>query len=71
LREVGEEMVKEYGVPFYYEDLRPGFRESRNMARELGLYLQGYCGCIYSEWERYGKVNIAAVLSLSKDGFEG
>ena len=71
LREVGEEMVKEYGVPFYYEDLRPGFRESRNMARELGLYLQGYCGCIYSEWERYGKVDVGAVLSLSKDGFEG
>ena len=71
LREVGEEMAKRHGVAFYYEDLRPGFPESRSMARELGLYLQGYCGCIYSEWERYGKVNIAAVLRQAQDGLEG
>ena len=26
-----------------------GVRESK----EMGLYRQQYCGCIYSEWERY------------------
>ncbi|MEG1662057.1 MAG: epoxyqueuosine reductase QueH, partial [Clostridiales bacterium] len=27
----------------------------QDKARELGLYLQKYCGCIYSEKERYCK----------------
>ena len=58
IREVGEESAERWGVAFHYEDFRPGFRESHRMSRELGLYHQGYCGCVYSEWERYGKVKI-------------
>ena len=72
LREVGKEMASKYGVAFYYEDLRPGFRESQRMAKELELYRQGYCGCNYSEWERYSKVKTDAMLSKSKhERFEG
>ena len=26
-----------------------------NKARELGLYMQKYCGCIFSEEDRYSK----------------
>ncbi|HHZ19146.1 MAG TPA: epoxyqueuosine reductase QueH [Firmicutes bacterium] len=55
LREMGEEIGKQYGVEFLYRDLRPGFRQSQQMAREMGLYRQGYCGCILSEKERYCK----------------
>ena len=62
LREVAEEAAREHGVEFYYEDFRPGYRESHNMSRELGLYHQKYCGCMYSEWEKYGKVDIAKML---------
>jgi len=51
LREVGEEVSRQYQIPFYYEDLRPGWQESRRMAKALGLYRQRYCGCIYSEAE--------------------
>jgi predicted adenine nucleotide alpha hydrolase (AANH) superfamily ATPase len=58
LRGLGEQIGKEKGVRFYYEDFRPGFRESHRLSKELGLYHQGYCGCVYSEWERYGKVKI-------------
>ena len=58
IREIGEELGKTWGVEFHYEDFSPGFRESHQAARELGLYHQGYCGCVYSEWERYGKVKI-------------
>lgn len=58
IREIGEELEKEFKVNFYYEDFRPGFRESHRLSRELSLYHQGYCGCIYSEWERYGKVKM-------------
>lgn len=53
LRDVGEKIAQKYGLQFVYEDLRPGFRESMRLAREKGLYRQGYCGCIYSEKERY------------------
>ncbi|MFC1993815.1 epoxyqueuosine reductase QueH [Chloroflexota bacterium] len=58
LREAGEKAGNEGGVEFYYQDFRNGFRESHRLSRELGLYHQGYCGCIYSEWERYGKTKI-------------
>jgi hypothetical protein len=41
------------GIPFHYVDFRPYFREGQERARECGLYLQKYCGCIFSEEERY------------------
>jgi predicted adenine nucleotide alpha hydrolase (AANH) superfamily ATPase len=53
IKEVGEIMGKKYGVSFYYEDFRHGFNKARNMWRETNLYRQKYCGCIFSEMERY------------------
>ena len=53
LKAVGETMGKKYGVEFYYRDFRPGFREGQAKAREMGLYMQKYCGCIFSEEDRY------------------
>ncbi len=53
LVEVGEEMAKQYGVEFLPYDFRPRFREGQDRARELGLYMQKYCGCIFSEEDRY------------------
>lgn len=55
LREEGERAAKKYGVEFVYEDLRPGYRESVETSKSLGLYRQPYCGCIFSEKERYQK----------------
>ena len=55
LIEVCEEMAKKYDIKFYYKDFREGFREGQQMARELDLYMQKYCGCIYSEEDRYRK----------------
>ena len=55
LKEVSSEMAQKYGVEFVYRDFRPGFREGQNKARELGLYMQKYCGCIWSEQDRYSK----------------
>ena len=62
LREIGEQIAEEQGIEFHYEDFRPGFRESHRLSRELDIYHQKYCGCVYSEWERYGKVDIAKLL---------
>ncbi|OAT85900.1 epoxyqueuosine reductase QueH [Desulfotomaculum copahuensis] len=53
IREIGETAGDECGVPFYYVDFRPGYREATARSRELGMYRQQYCGCIYSEKERY------------------
>lgn len=50
---IGTELAEKYGIQFLYRDLRPGFRESQQMARDLELYRQGYCGCILSERDRY------------------
>jgi len=53
LKETGEALAAEYDIPFYYQDFRSQFRAGQQKARELELYRQGYCGCIYSEKERY------------------
>ncbi|MDR1899349.1 MAG: epoxyqueuosine reductase QueH [Treponema sp.] len=53
VRETGEELAKKYGVDFFYRDFRPFFREGQKYAREQGFYMQKYCGCIFSEEERY------------------
>ncbi len=53
IREVGEAVAQEYGSPFFYFDFRSGFREAAIRSREMGMYRQQYCGCIYSEKERY------------------
>jgi predicted adenine nucleotide alpha hydrolase (AANH) superfamily ATPase len=50
--DVGREMEKKYSVLFYEEDFRPGWKAGVKLSRELGLYRQKYCGCIYSEMER-------------------
>lgn len=44
-----------YGVTFLYRDFRPNFREGNQRARELGFYMQKYCGCVFSEQDRYQK----------------
>jgi len=53
--EVGKEMSRRYSIPFFVEDFRPGWKESINLSKKLGLYRQKYCGCIYSEMERFTK----------------
>ena len=53
LCETAEETARRHGVRFLYRDFRPLFREGQAEARELGLYRQKYCGCIFSEEERY------------------
>ncbi|NLY90665.1 MAG: epoxyqueuosine reductase QueH [Firmicutes bacterium] len=55
LCQVGEELAAKYNLTFCDLDLRPGFRRSQQLAREYELYRQGYCGCIFSERDRYYK----------------
>jgi len=55
IKELGEEIGKRKGVKFYYKDFRVGWKEGIEESKKLNLYRQQYCGCIFSEYERYKK----------------
>ena len=55
MRQTAEQAAAEYGVTFLYRDFRPYFHAGQDKARELGFYIQKYCGCVFSEEERYLK----------------
>ena len=55
LKEVGDEIARRQGLRFVSEDMRPCYGDSRRISQDLDLYRQKYCGCIYSEWERFRK----------------
>jgi len=55
IRELGDELSSGGGIKFYYEDFRSGWDEGRRLSRNLGMYRQKYCGCIFSEQNRYEK----------------
>ncbi len=57
MREVAERAALENGVEFLYRDFRPYFKAGQEYAREQGFYMQKYCGCVFSEEERYLKAN--------------
>ena len=52
---LGDNLAKKYGVDFCYYDFREGWKEGIDISRRLGMYRQQYCGCIYSEKERFYK----------------
>ena len=53
IKKIMEDLEKEFNIKFLYRDFRDGFRMGQDKARELGLYMQKYCGCIFSEKDRY------------------
>lgn len=53
--EAGRKASLDHGVPFLEEDMKEGYRQSVRVSRELEMYRQPYCGCVYSEKERYQK----------------
>ena len=48
-----EDACNRYDLQFVYRDFREGFWEGHQKAHDLGLYMQKYCGCIFSEEDRY------------------
>lgn len=43
------------GVAFVYQDFREDWQAGINLSRDWELYRQPYCGCVFSEAERYAK----------------
>ena len=55
IKEYMEKLSVEYNIDFLYRDFREGFWEGHQKAHDLGLYMQKYCGCVFSEEDRYSK----------------
>ncbi|MFC2092127.1 epoxyqueuosine reductase QueH [Elusimicrobiota bacterium] len=53
IKEIAEEASRHFNVEFYYADLRQGWKEGISISNEFGLYRQQYCGCLFSEMEKY------------------
>lgn len=53
VRAAGQRAAEEAGVRFLYHDFRPQHEKGHEEARKRGIYLQQYCGCCFSEYERY------------------
>jgi len=55
LKKIGNNIAENIGIEFFYEDFRGGFRKAHEQAKTSGIYCQKYCGCIYSEMERFAR----------------
>jgi len=53
IKSIGDELSKQYGIEFMYRDFRHGWKEGIEVSKALNMYRQNYCGCIFSEKERY------------------
>lgn len=67
IKDIATTLAKDYYVNFYYEDFRVGFRDSHILSKEMGLYHQKYCGCVYSERERYKRLSRLSLDSKMKE----
>lgn len=58
LNEIGEELSKEYNVPYLFSDFKKknGYKRSIELSEQYNLYRQNYCGCIYSYEEMKRKL---------------
>lgn len=53
IRAAGNAAATGHSVPFLYHDFRPRYPRTITLSRQFGLYRQQYCGCIFSERDRY------------------
>ena len=55
LKDFGFSLAEKYGITYLYEDFRVGWQRGIDLSREYGMYRQPYCGCMYSEQDRYDR----------------
>ncbi len=53
IMEIGRNVAHENNLKFVGQDFRQNYRHSVEESRNRGMYRQGYCGCLFSEMERY------------------
>ncbi|MDR1945757.1 MAG: epoxyqueuosine reductase QueH [Desulfovibrio sp.] len=55
IRALGREAGAETGAAFVYRDFRGLWEDGIRLSKDWGIYRQQYCGCIFSEYERYAR----------------
>ena len=55
LRRMGEALAASTGQAFVYQDFRTSWQQGIDLSKEWGIYRQQYCGCVYSEYDRYAR----------------
>lgn len=55
IEKAGLDAARKHDVVYLHQDFSQGYGQAHGEAKEMGLYTQGYCGCVWSEWERYRK----------------
>jgi len=55
IKNIGENIAKANGIEFKYEAVTGLYHECKELAKQRQLYRQQYCGCVFSEYERYNK----------------
>ena len=68
LNQMGQSIAKAEGVPFLYRVFREGWKEGITVSKERNMYRQQYCGCIYSEKERYFSEQTSAAGTPRSEG---
>ena len=68
IKQLMEQYSKEYKIDFLYRDFRIGFWKGHQKAYDLGLYMQKYCGCIFSEEMRYYNRN--SIQTSNTNGYK-
>ncbi len=53
IKSIGFDSEKEFGIKFEYLDYRHLAKDCQEAAKKKMLYKQSYCGCVFSEYERY------------------
>jgi epoxyqueuosine reductase len=53
IRQQAENLSSTHNIHFMYHDFRHGWQDGIKESITLNLYRQAYCGCVYSEQERY------------------
>jgi hypothetical protein len=56
LKNLGYSLSEKYNLNFHYEDFRVGWQKGCEIYKKTGLFRQNYCGCIFSEYERFHKI---------------
>lgn len=59
LNEIGEQLSRQYGVPYLYADFKKknGYKRSCELSVKYNLYRQDYCGCVFSKAEAMRRQN--------------
>jgi hypothetical protein len=55
IKDIGANIARDEGIVFKYEDITGLYSECNDTAKKRQLYRQQYCGCVFSEYERYNQ----------------